>query len=235
MPIARLFAEGVLIVASILLAFGIDAWWKGRNDRIDEQEILHGLKEEISQNRAILEVDIADHAATMKLLEQFLVALEKGVTSETALLVDTVLSEMLRPGTTDLGQGAIDALLSSGRIELLTDKNLRKKIAAWNSVFAEVQDDQANNSKMVYEQFFPYFAHNGIPVSAPLSAWYDDWPVVTRSVSDDPVALARLLEDPEFRALVEVRYGYKIHLTSEYEKALAATSAILAEIDRSLD
>jgi hypothetical protein len=234
-PLARMLAESLMIVASILLAFGIDAWWEERQNRREEQEILRGLKEEFGKNREILEGDITDHAATMQLLEQFLIAIENGAGSDTELLIDKVLSEMLRPGTTDLGQGAIDALLSSGRIELLSDKNLRTSIAAWNGVFDEVRDDQANNSKMVYEQFIPYFARNGVPASAAMSIWYQDWPVTPRSVSDDPAALARLLQDPEFRSLVEVRYGYKIHLTSEFENALSATMEILAKIDDSLD
>jgi len=31
--------EGVVIVGSILLAFGIDAWWEGRQER-DERVLL---------------------------------------------------------------------------------------------------------------------------------------------------------------------------------------------------
>lgn len=32
-PWVRLFVEGVIIVGSILLAFGIEAWWDERRDR----------------------------------------------------------------------------------------------------------------------------------------------------------------------------------------------------------
>ena len=33
----RLLVEGVAIVASILLAFGIDAWWQDRQTHYEEQ------------------------------------------------------------------------------------------------------------------------------------------------------------------------------------------------------
>jgi len=33
----RILAEGFAIVVSILLAFGIQAWWEGRQDRLDLQ------------------------------------------------------------------------------------------------------------------------------------------------------------------------------------------------------
>jgi len=35
--------------------------------------------------------------------------------------------------------------------------------------------------------------------------------------------------------LAELRYGFKRHLTEEFETALAATEEILEEIERSLD
>jgi len=35
--------------------------------------------------------------------------------------------------------------------------------------------------------------------------------------------------------MVEIRYGYRMHLTEEYETALVAVDSILMEINRSLD
>ena len=42
-----LLLEGVAIVVSILMAFWIDAWWEGRKDQHEEQELLVGLEIEI--------------------------------------------------------------------------------------------------------------------------------------------------------------------------------------------
>ena len=42
-PWLRVFVEGVVIVGSILLAFGIDAWWEDRGDRVAEREALEQL------------------------------------------------------------------------------------------------------------------------------------------------------------------------------------------------
>ena len=39
-PWKRLTVEAAAIVVSILLAFGIDAWWDARNDVVEEREIL---------------------------------------------------------------------------------------------------------------------------------------------------------------------------------------------------
>lgn len=39
-PWPRIFAEGFAVVVSILLAFGIQAWWDARQDREAEREAL---------------------------------------------------------------------------------------------------------------------------------------------------------------------------------------------------
>ena len=48
-------AEGCVIVASILLAFWIDAWWDSRQARELETEALSALAEEVAANRAELQ------------------------------------------------------------------------------------------------------------------------------------------------------------------------------------
>ena len=45
-PWRRVFVEGVVIVGSILLAFGIQAWWDGLQEREEEREVLIGLEAE---------------------------------------------------------------------------------------------------------------------------------------------------------------------------------------------
>ncbi len=54
-PWLRVFVEGVVIVGSILLAFGLQAWWGERQERRAEQELLLNLQGEFSANLASLE------------------------------------------------------------------------------------------------------------------------------------------------------------------------------------
>ena len=43
-PWKRLYVEAAAIIASILLAFAIDAWWEDRQERVLEQQYLASLK-----------------------------------------------------------------------------------------------------------------------------------------------------------------------------------------------
>ena len=62
-PWVRLIAQGVSIVASILLAFAIDAWWQSRLEDRAVREILVSLHEEFTVHQATLEGEKAFGAA----------------------------------------------------------------------------------------------------------------------------------------------------------------------------
>ena len=145
-----------------------------------------------------------------------------------------LLLGLLRPRTSDLGNGTLNALLNSGRIEILTNRLLRAQLAAWEGVIGEVWDDQASLAKMVYEVHVPYFVNEKIPAGATMHEWYDEWPLPSRLPSDNPVMVTRLLNDETLRTLVEIRYGYMRHTIQEFETAVAAAGAILAELESSI-
>ena len=50
----RLLVEGAVIVASILLAFGIDAWWDARTERTQERALLTALAEDLAATKEVL-------------------------------------------------------------------------------------------------------------------------------------------------------------------------------------
>ena len=49
-PWTRVLVEGVVIVGSILMAFGIEAWWDGAQERAEEAQLLASLAEEFRAN-----------------------------------------------------------------------------------------------------------------------------------------------------------------------------------------
>ncbi len=223
-PWNQLAVEAVAIVASILLAFAIDAWWEERVLRIEEQQILQGLREEFLSVHAVLSEHLSDHLKDLQILEDFLRAAGNASAENAGPIVDAVLVELLSPNTSDLGSGALNALLSSGRIEILANRTLRARLASWEGVMGEVWDDQAIHAKSVFEIHVPYFVAEKIPAGAAMHRWYEEWPLPRKSPSDDPVMISRLLNDEILRAMVETRYGYKRHTTGEFENAIALSA-----------
>jgi len=222
LPWKRLFVEAAAIVASILLAFAIDAWWEDRQIRIDEQQVLLGLGTEFVTNHEVLSRELASHLKNLQSLEDILLLIEGDHFGDAKSIAIAALDEMQAPKTTDLGNGTLDALLSSGRIEILSSRKLRAHLTAWEGVIGEVLDDQSNNAKMTFETYVPYFVNENYSIFA-----------IWRS-SDGSAAIKRMSEDPRFRHLVEIRLHYKKHLTGELETAIAAAEEILAEIETSI-
>jgi hypothetical protein len=229
-----LFTEMVLIVASILLAFALDSWWDERKDREEEQQILIGLRDEFSHGRGLLVDRIEQHETDLRKMETLLAATYEGEWTSKEFSVDATLAAMIAPPTTDLGKGVLDALISSGRIELLRDQKLRALLAAWASVFGEVSDDEHMSRAFVFDRVIPYMIEHAVPISGPMGVWWGDWAPALKSVADSPEELARLLGDRHFAVMLEARLGFKWHTSGEYEDALDAVDAILAEIDESL-
>ena len=53
-PWPRIAVEGTAIVASILLAFSIDAWWSGKQQHEAEQIVLQNLLDDLQDKQELL-------------------------------------------------------------------------------------------------------------------------------------------------------------------------------------
>lgn len=67
LPWLRIFAEGVAIVVSILLAFSIEAWWADRGDREEAKTLLEALREEMVANDVVVQEALQFHSALAEL------------------------------------------------------------------------------------------------------------------------------------------------------------------------
>ena len=165
---------------------------------------------------------MASHLKDLQSLEDILLLIEGGQSDDAKSIAMAALDEMQAPKTTDLGNGTLNALLSSGRVEILKSRKLRTQLTAWEGVIGEVLDDQNNNAKMAFEIYVPYF----------VSENYSHYAI--RRSSEESAAITRMLGDPKFHHLVEIRLGFKEHLTGELKNAIAAAKGILAEIELSI-
>lgn len=229
-----LLSEMVLIVASILLAFALDSWWDERRDRTEEIEVLHGLQKEFRLNQSLLAARLQKHEVDLANMEILLDAAIRGQWSSEQPGVDQALASLISPPTTDPGNGVLGALIGSGRFELLRNRSLRARLAAWAGVFGEVHDDEIMSREFVFDRIVPYLIENGVPISGPMSQWPGEWHKNPRSITERPQDLHRLLNDSRFSVLLEAHVGFKMHTTGEYQTALEAIDAILVEIDESL-
>jgi hypothetical protein len=143
-PWTRLAVEGIAIVASILLAFAIDAWWANRAASNEETEILTALKREFEINLVTLEEQLAYREAVRASANLILEAAAGKIRLEPAEL-DRLLGDIVWTGWVDLSTGALASLLQSGKLSLIKNMKLREQLAAlpyWEGNTAKLEESE---------------------------------------------------------------------------------------------
>jgi len=230
----RYITEAAAIVVSILLAFAIDAWWDNRKERVLEQEALFGLRTEYQEHLDEISQAKARHLVYLRTIEELVNACGKGSGQSDEFSLDNAIDTLLIPETEDLGAGVRDTLISSGKIEILTDRQLRHELSEWDSELGELLDDQAHNAGIVFDIVIPYLARAGVSVSGSRSSESKYWALPRRILSGDSESLTKLCSDPEFITIVEARYGFMVHAAGEFDRVISAIDRILARIKSSL-
>jgi len=165
-PWPRVLAEGAVIVASILLAFGIDALWGERSLRLEVEGELRNVAEEIADNRERIafSVDVLDRLAAA--VPEMVDVMEASAGGSTIRIPDTLawLGQAIPP-TPDLSFGALDALVSSGRLAFVGDPVLRAGLSRLRSRMDDAAEGQQRLHQM-YDSFYLPRAFSGPNLSA---------------------------------------------------------------------
>ncbi len=129
-PWNRIFAEGATIVVSILFAFGIDAWWDGRNDRLEERGSLRQLLAAFELNDSIRATDRQAHITHRDAAS----ALLRLASTDNAEILTSDVNALLRDVSSVRSHapasGSLNALNHSGRFQLIRNSTLRVALSA---------------------------------------------------------------------------------------------------------
>ena len=133
-PWKRLSVEAAAIVASILLAFAIDAWWnKLQSDRA-VGEVLKVIRSEMQFNVDALAKSIIHH-------QEIVAAIETAQSNGTAdgLTEKAVINvEVFEPST-----GALDTLVATGLISDIDDTDLRISLGAFARLAQDLNERES--------------------------------------------------------------------------------------------
>ncbi len=137
----RILIEGSVIVVSILMAFGIDAAWDEYKERQEEQEVLAALKFEYQSNLESIREVIAFHERSRANIDDMVVRNEAQVRALDRRVLSEFILGLCNPWSFDAILGTTDALISSGKLEILEDPKLRIALTTFiNQVQDAVED-----------------------------------------------------------------------------------------------
>lgn len=139
----RRLGEAVVIVLSILLAFGIEALWSERQERGEERTALQSLEAEFSANLVQLDTVIARHEGGRALVEMLVELSEAEIGALDQAMVSEIMLATANPWTFDPVLGTTDALVGAGRLGIIRDADLRTALTSFKNYVGDAEEDVA--------------------------------------------------------------------------------------------
>jgi hypothetical protein len=167
--------EVAILVAGILIAFGLDAWWDNSLERSEVEAELAGVLAELSLNEDLVEQYLRWHDRSRAATDELLRLLREEGSGSVAVPDSIVWGVGFTP-TFDPRKGAMDALLSSGRLALIGDPELRSAIAGFGGQLSDARDEEIRAREYVDLQLGTVLHRSGA-VDRAMSVNWRDGPV----------------------------------------------------------
>lgn len=229
----RLSLEAIVIVASILLAFAIDAWWAERGDRNAEVVLLERLRDDFIDIQSALVLVEHEHREASEACI-FFMNMSIGEPLPATAEVDRKLAFVfLASRTFNPGSGAVASFQSSEGARLVRNQLLADKFLAWSGLVEDLQEEEANLQKGVAERWSPYVASrvNVGPYIAAFGALMAGMP----SQIAAPEIREPLIVDDEFMNHVLDRFKWQQIALRDIEPVRTSVEEILALLRKELN
>lgn len=134
----------VIVVGGILAALWLEAWWQDQQDRDEELNILAGLREEFQANRDDLEQMFVKWNVVLNGMREAHSFMGGPVNDETiAGFLEARERAPIAGGLFyDPRYGQLTSVISSGKLGLIGNPELRALIADWPTLIADHDSDE---------------------------------------------------------------------------------------------
>lgn len=146
--------EIIVVVASILIAFALDASWDSSIERRQERDLLEGLLVEFRENQEQLALRISNHerlAAGSREVARLL----QDAGASTVTVPDTLLITLMITPTFDPRLGTLEEAQNAGRTNLIRNSELRAALSSWSGQWRDVSEEEQLSGGLVDREFFP--------------------------------------------------------------------------------
>lgn len=160
-PWKRLSVEAAAIVASILLAFSIDAWWDDRQQRTEEQIILQALLNDFHDKRNYLAVKTRYNEAILestKTLQRLAVGVEKGVSESS---IDRLIADIWWYNAEAGWESApMTQLIAGGGLSSIKNSILAQNLAELQLTISNVRSVYRTDQYFHHNELTPFLTVN---------------------------------------------------------------------------
>ncbi len=212
--------EIFIVVAGVLIAFGMNAWWAERSARVEEQTHLRALIRDFELNVRLYE-DQSERSQRIADASLELLQLARKKPDAEPAVVRTLLNRVFSSYRRSPALDAYEALVSSAGLTLIRDEKLRGALAG----FADraVESYRERFSDQVYLDF---------------TTRYLGRRQLAGQMAQDGTELesfAELLSEPTFQEHLAYRYALESDVARLFEERLTEVQDVLAQLQASLD
>jgi hypothetical protein len=235
------FAEGGAIVVSILLAFAIQAWWEGRQEHSEEERLLQAVLEDMRSNRDLIS-DVSSYHEAVLASERRILSLAGTSPAQIQIeSADSLIGDIAWwYGSTHWRTGGLEALTQGGRLEVVSNEDLRHTLASWARVIANVQMAEDQESEFFNDALMPFLNREAwvpqIAEVAQVLPGTDQRPGYGRVNWATEIRDHRsLLLAPSFQNLVLQRLWVQVDILSAYEGFSDQLQELISLIEAELE
>lgn len=218
LQLSRAAGEIAIVVAGILIAFALDAWWERRSLAAREQAHLRALAADYEQNAErladLVRMERRISAASLRLHE-----LAEGGAVEPDT-VRRLMSSVFMSNRFDPVVGAYEALVSSGGLAQIRDDSLRAALARF-AARAEGDYQERYSDELYFAMIRDFLGRLGLSS-------------IERPDPADAERFRALLADPRFREYLYLRHLSERDMAAEYAELLAQAEAVRARLGQQL-
>ena len=223
------FYEGVMIVASILVAFTLDASWANYQESRLEHRILVELRNEMASARSRIEASMAELDSVITSSMELTERLGPDTYPLTPAEAEALFTQILSLNTLEVPSSVLSSVVATGQLGLISSVQIRKALAEWPALVADVAENHTWHREETDAVLIPAIA----PYVAVRNIDYGEPRTTSRSSFDlDPTGLQR---DPTFETLLTWRLGRQEATYAESATLLQATTDLIASIDAELE
>jgi len=217
-PWSRIAVEGIAIVASILLAFAIDAWWDDRQRDESEQIVLQTLLDDLRVKQVLL-ADMNEFCEAINgSAETLLRAASNTEQKLSEDSIDRLISDTWWVSNDALWDSApLSQLVAGGNLSLISNVELVQELAALQVAIGRLKYHYRNDGQFHKDVVTPFMIANA------------NMAQITASMKHRPGQPATTIEMRDLGSAKRYRHS-ELLSTIEFQNLLVAKTERLADI-----
>lgn len=205
-PFRRFAIEAAVIIASVLAAFGIQAWWDDRLEREEERRVLSALLDEVRENQRELGRMTRYHEDALVNTSALMLAGAGTASSVSSDSLDLLLSHASGWQVSAYSRSALDVALLGGKLPIISSPRLARALTRWQRELELGLEFERDHKDFMWQTWMPFLRINAsIPQIS--NAQTRQLGGGEAYASETPVAFSRdhsaLLRSQEFHNLLQ--------------------------------